>query len=133
TTGIDYNRIALLMAVLQKKTGLQLNNFDAYVNVVGGIRVNETAADLGVMTAIASSYRDKPLDKECVVIGEVGLTGEVRAVNRIEGRITEAARIGFKKCIIPEGNKKSLKRLSTLSGIEIATVDTIEKALGLLM
>jgi DNA repair protein RadA/Sms len=132
-TGIDYNRIALLIAVLQKKMGIQLHNFDAYINVVGGIRINETASDLGVITAIMSSYREKPLDKDCVVIGEVGLTGEVRAVNRIEGRIMEAARIGFKKCIIPEGNKKSLKRLSAISGIEIAMVDDIEKALDLLM
>ena len=131
--GMDYNRIILLLAVLEKKVGMQLHYCDAYVNVVGGIKISETASDLGVVVAVASSYKNKPVDKDCVIIGEVGLTGEVRAVNRIEGRINEAARMGFRKCIIPEANKKSLKQLKNNPGIEIITVDSVKKAMDILM
>ncbi len=131
--GMDYNRIILLLAVLEKKAGMQLHYCDAYVNVVGGIKISETASDLGVMVAVASSYKNKTVEKDCVVIGEVGLTGEVRAVSRIEGRIKEAARMGFKKIVVPEANKKSLKQLKNMPEIEIITVDSVQKAIDILM
>ena len=133
STGIDYNRIILLMAVLEKKAGLQLHNFDAYVNVVGGIKINEPACDLGAVLAVASSLKNKALSNESVIIGEIGLTGEVRAVSRIESRIAEAARIGMKRCVIPAGNSKVLKQSGKFSGIEIITVDTVRSAIDLLL
>ena len=105
-TGIDYNRITLLLAVLEKRVGMQLHNYDAYVNVVGGLKLDEPACDLGVVGAIASSFRNKPIDMSTVLIGEVGLTGEVRAINQIEKRVIEAARMGFKSCVVPAGNIK---------------------------
>ena len=107
--GIDFNRLAILIAVIEKKTGLSLGSQDVYVNVVGGLRINEPSIDLGIITVVASIYKNKPISKDCVIIGEVGLTGEVRRVNMIEKRIKEAEKLGFKKCIIPESNKKLLK------------------------
>ena len=107
--GIDYNRLAILIAVIEKKTGLSLGTQDVYVNVVGGLKINEPSIDLGIIIAVASIYKNKPIPKDCVIIGEVGLTGEVRRVNMIEKRIKEAEKLGFKKCIIPESNKKLLK------------------------
>ena len=100
--GIDYNRLAILIAVIEKKTGLSLGTQDVYVNVVGGLRINEPSIDLGIIIAVASIYKNKPIPKDCVIIGEVGLTGEVRRVNMIEKRIKEAEKLGFKKCIIPD-------------------------------
>jgi len=94
------------MAVLEKRVGMQLHNYDAYVNVVGGLKIDEPACDLGVVTAIASSFRNIPVDMDTVLIGEVGLTGEVRAVSQIDKRIREAVRIGFKNCVVPAGNMK---------------------------
>jgi len=110
-TGLDYNRITLLMAVLEKRVGMQLHNYDAYVNVVGGLKIDEPACDLGVVTAIASSFRNIPVDMDTVLIGEVGLTGEVRAVSQIDKRIREAVRIGFKNCVVPAGNMKVIKQM----------------------
>lgn len=107
--GIDFNRLAILIAVIEKKTDLSLRSQDVYVNVVGGLRINEPSIDLGIITVVASIYKNKPISKDCVIIGEVGLTGEVRRVNMIEKRIKEAEKLGFKKCIIPESNKKLLK------------------------
>ncbi|HQE66518.1 MAG TPA: DNA repair protein RadA, partial [Bacillota bacterium] len=115
-TGVDYNRVALLMAVLEKRVGMQLGSSDSYVNVVGGIKLNEPAADLGIVAAIASSFRDREIDGSTVIIGEVGLAGEVRAVNFAEKRVNEAAKLGFKRCIIPGNN---LNRLNDKSGIEV--------------
>jgi len=109
-TGLDYNRITLLMAVLEREVGMQLHNYDAYVNVVGGLKIDEPACDLGVVTAIASSFRNIPVDMDTVLIGEVGLTGEVRAVSQIDKRIREAVRIGFKNCVVPAGNMKVISR-----------------------
>ena len=106
--GIDYNRLTLLMAVLEKKAGLSLGSQDAYLNVVSGIKIGEPAIDLGIVLAVASSYKGIPIDRDLVAIGEVGLTGEVRSVNLIEKRLKEAEKLGFKKCIIPENNKKLL-------------------------
>jgi DNA repair protein RadA/Sms len=132
-TGIDYNRITLLMAVLEKRVGMQLHNYDAYVNVVGGLKVDEPACDLGVVMAIASSFRNKPIDLSTVLIGEVGLTGEVRAINQIEKRVIEAARMGFKNCIVPAGNIKVLKQVKELKEINIKPVENVVEALGILL
>lgn len=107
--GIDYNRLTLLIAVLEKKTGLPLGGQDVYLNVVGGIKLNEPALDLPIILATYASYKNIPIDKEIVAIGEVGLTGEIRAINLVEKRIKEAEKMGFKKIIIPESNKKLLK------------------------
>lgn len=103
-TGIEYNRVSLIMAVLEKRVGFNLSSQDAYVNVVGGIRVDEPAADLGIALAIASSYRNIYISSNVLAIGEVGLTGEIRAVNAIEKRILEGIKLGFECIIIPEGN-----------------------------
>ena len=132
-TGIDYNRITLLMAVLEKKVGMQLNNYDAYVNVVGGIKIDEPACDLGIITAIASSLRNAAVDTGSVLIGEVGLTGEVRAVGQIDKRIMEALRIGFKTCVIPAGNLKMVKQMKELAGINIKAVENVQEALDILL
>lgn len=107
--GIDYNRLTLLIAVLEKRAGFPLGNQDVYLNIVGGIRINEPALDLGVILSTASSYKNVPIPKDLIAIGEVGLTGEVRAVNMIEKRLKEAEKLGFKTCLIPESSKKLLK------------------------
>ena len=128
-TGIDYNRLAMLMAVLEKRVGLQLYNYDAYVNVVGGIKLDEPACDLGIAAAVASSFRNVPVDAGCVLIGEVGLTGEVRAVSQIDKRISEALRLGFTGLVIPEGNSKLAGTVKNAAGAEIKPVSTIQEAL----
>ncbi len=132
-TGIDYNRITLLMAVLEKRVGMQLHNFDAYVNVVGGLKIDEPACDLGVVCAIASSFRNTPIEASTVLIGEVGLTGEVRAVSQIDKRIMEAQRIGFKNCIIPAGNLKAISESKLLKEISIKGVENVQEALNILI
>ena len=100
--GTDYNRVNLLMAVLEKRVGLHLSNYDAYVNIAGGVKMNEPAIDLGIVIAIVSSYKNKAIDEKTIVFGEVGLSGEVRAVSMPEQRVAEAKKLGFETCIIPE-------------------------------
>jgi len=129
--GIDYNRLTLLMAVLEKKAGLMLGNQDVYLNVVSGIRINEPATDLGVILSTASSFKNIPIERDIVAIGEVGLTGEVRSVNFIDKRIKEAEKLGFKKCIIPENNKKLLKDNYKLDIIGVKNINDAIKAVGL--
>jgi len=129
-TGADYNRVVLLMAVLEKRVGLQLQNYDSYVNVVGGIKLNEPSSDLGIIASIASSYKDKEIDDGTVIIGEVGLAGEVRAVNFIEKRINEAYKLGFSKCIIPYNNYKNLK---DVANIKVYGVRSVEEALDIII
>ena len=107
--GIDYNRVTLLIAVLEKIAGVNLGNQDVYMNIVGGIKINEPALDLGIILSAASSYKNISIPPDVVVIGEVGLTGEIRSVNMIDKRLKEVEKMGFKKCIIPESNKKLLK------------------------
>ena len=124
--GIDYNRLTLLIAVLEKKSGLMLGNQDVYLNVVGGLKVNEPAIDLGIVLATASSFKNIPISRDVVALGEVGLTGEVRSINLIEKRLKEAEKLGFKTCIIPESNKKVLKDKYKL---DIIGVDNINSAL----
>ncbi len=131
-TGIDYNRIVLLIAVLEKKAGLGMHDNDAYVNVVGGMKVTEPACDLAAAAAIVSSFRNRPVESGTVCIGEIGLTGEVRAVGRIEKRIMEAKRIGFKRCIIPAGNMKAVARMKDMGDMVIQPVDTIGEAISLI-
>jgi DNA repair protein RadA/Sms len=125
-TGIDHNRISLLMAVLEKRVGLLLQNHDAYVNVAGGVRLDEPATDLAVALSIASSFRDRPTEATDLVIGEVGLTGEVRRVSRIEQRISEAEKLGFKRAIIPRQN---VGGWTVPSGIEVIGVSTVREAM----
>lgn len=126
TAGVDHNRLALILAVLEKRVGLFLQNQDAYVNVAGGVRLVEPAVDLAVAVAIASSYRDKPTRPGDVVFGEVGLTGEVRAVSRIEQRVREAEKLGFKRVILPES---SLKGWKPPRGLAVLGVQTVHEAL----
>lgn len=125
-TGIDYNRVVLLMAVLEKKIGMQLFNQDAYINVAGGFKIDEPAADLAVVAAIASSLRNIPIPSDFAIMGEVGLTGEVRGISHIDKRISECKKMGFKTCIIPRDN---LKGLSGISDIHVITVDSVAEAL----
>ena len=129
--GIDYNRLTLLIAVLEKKAGLMLGNQDVYLNIVGGIRINEPATDLGVVLSVASSFKNISISPDLVAIGEVGLTGEVRAVNLIEKRIKEAEKLGFKTCIIPENNKKLLKEKFKLDIIGVKNIVEAMKYIGL--
>ena len=120
--GVDFNRLSLLIAVLEKKAGIALENQDVYLNVVGGLRVNEPAIDLGTMMVVVSSFKNIPIPKDMVILGEVGLTGEVRRINLIEKRLKEAEKLGFKTCVIPESNKKDLKDKYKLDIIAIRNV-----------
>ena len=129
--GIDYNRLTVLMAVLEKRANLNLGSQDVYLNVVSGIKISEPAIDLGVILAVASSFKNISIPKDLVAIGEVGLTGEVRAVNMIEKRLKEAEKLGFKKCIIPENNKKLLKEKYNLDIIGVKDVNQAIQYLGL--
>lgn len=129
--GIDYNRLTLLIAVLEKRAGLPLGNQDVYLNIVGGIRINEPALDLGIVLAASSSFRNIAVPNDTIAIGEVGLTGEVRSVNMIEKRLKEAEKLGFKKCIIPESNKKLLKDEYKLDIIGVKNILEAMKCLGL--
>ncbi len=129
-TGIDYNRVVILMAVLEKRAGMDLGSYDSYVNLAGGIKMNEPALDLGVIVAIASSFRDRTIDPYTIVFGEVGLTGEVRGVNMAEKRVLEAAKLGFKKCILPKANLKGLK---DIPGMQLNGVSNISEVLELII
>nr|NNM91485.1 DNA repair protein RadA [Bacilli bacterium] len=126
-SGLDYNRVTLLMAVLEKRVGLYLQNFDAYVNVAGGLKIDEPAVDLGVAVAIASSFRDHAVATGTVFAGEVGLTGEVRAIARLDARLSEAKKLGFVRMIAPVSNlSKSLDG----KGIEVVGVATLQEAIA---
>ena len=129
-TGIDYNRVVLMIAVLEKKVGLHMQNSDAYINIVGGIQIKEPAIDLGIICAIASSFKDVAIDPKTVVLGEVGLTGELRTVSFIDKRIKEASKLGFTKVVIPQANLKGLEKNSD---IEVIGVPNIEKALKIVL
>lgn len=129
--GLDYNRLAVLIAVLEKKAGLPLGGQDVYLNVVSGIKIVEPAVDLGIILACSSSYKNVSIPKDVVSIGEVGLTGEVRAVNMVEKRLREAEKLGFKKCIIPESNKKLLKDSYKLDIIGVKNINEAIKILGI--
>ena len=125
--GTDLNRVNLLMAVLEKRAGLSLSNCDAYVNIAGGIRMSEPAIDLGIVMALASSYRDRPIDEKTICFGEVGLSGEVRAVNMAGQRVAEARKLGFTSCILP---KVCVPGLTDTKGIKIIGVENIQEAIS---
>lgn len=126
--GTDYNRVNLLMAVLEKRIGYRLSNYDAYVNIAGGIKINEPALDLGIVMAIVSSYKNRPIEEGTIIFGEVGLSGEVRAVSMPEQRVAEAKKLGFKTCIMPAVSVESVKNVQ---GIRIIGVKNINEAIGL--
>ena len=124
--GFEFNRAVLLMAVAEKRAGLKMNVFDAYINVIGGLRLDEPGADLPVVLAVASSYRDKPIADDLVAIGEVGLTGEIRSVSHLNQRLGEVSRLGFKKCIIPRGGSE---KLDIPAGMEVYRVRNLREAI----
>lgn len=124
--GFDFNRAVLMMAVVEKRGGLNLSTFDAYINVVGGLRLDEPAADLPLILAVASVYRDRPIPPTLAAIGEVGLTGEIRAVNHLSQRLQEVSRLGFKQCVIPRyGSDKA----EIPEGLEVFRVRNIREAI----
>jgi len=124
--GFDFNRAVLLMAVAEKRAGMKLSAFDAYINVIGGLRLDEPGADLPVALAVASSYRDTPIADDLVAIGEVGLTGEIRSVSHMNQRLSEAARLGFQKCIIP---RSSSEKLEIPKGLAVYRVRNLREAI----
>ena len=126
TNGIDYNRATLLLAVLEKRGGMAVSGCDAYINVIGGLELDEPAADLATMLAIASSFRDLPLGRDLAAVGEVGLSGEIRSVNSLNMRLSEIARLGFKRCVIPAHIKDDIKKHD---GLEIISVKNIREAI----
>ena len=127
--GVDYNRVNLLMAVLEKRCRYALSGYDAYVNIAGGMKMNEPALDLAIVMALISSYKDRPLDEKTIVFGEVGLSGEVRAVSMAEQRVHEAVKMGFTRCILPMVNVSKLK---PRSDIRLEGVANVREAIGLL-
>lgn len=128
STGFDYSKMAMILAVLEKRVGYFFSNLDAYLNVVGGLKLDEPAADLAVAAALVSSLVDRPVDEKALVFGEIGLAGEIRSVMNAEERIKEAKRLGFTKCIIPKQN--AVKLTSNIKGIEIIGVSDIKEALS---
>lgn len=124
--GFDFNRAVLLMAVSEKRAGMRLNLFDVYINVIGGLQLDEPAADLPVVLAVASSYRDQPIPGSLAAIGEVGLTGEIRAVSNLSQRLTEVARLGFETCIIP---KSGSEKAEIPAGLTVYRVKNIREAI----
>ncbi|MBN2795015.1 MAG: DNA repair protein RadA [Clostridia bacterium] len=126
--GVDYNKIVMMMAILEKRVGIQIQGCDAYLNVVGGMQLSEPAIDLAIVAAVVSSFRNKVLEDGVVIFGEVGLTGEVRAVSHIEQRMNEAKKLGFKKCVIPKGNLEQ-----AVSGIETIAVENVEEMIQMIL
>ena len=125
TLGMDHNRVALLVAILEKKMGLQLHGHDIFLNVAGGVRLDEPAADLGALVAVASSFLDKPVDPHTLIVGEVGLAGEVRAISQAEVRVREGSKLGFRRCLLPETSRT---QLPALPGVEVRGVRSLEDA-----
>lgn len=127
SNGFDYNRAAMLMAVLEKRGALKVSGCDAFLNVIGGLSVDEPAADLAAVLALASSYLDKPIGNHVAAIGEVGLTGEIRAVNQLNQRLSELHRLGFTRCLIPRSGTQSLH---APEGLELLRVRNIREAMA---
>ncbi len=127
-TGIDLNRVQMLIAVLEKRVGLQMAELDSYVNIVGGMKITETAIDSAIICAIASSYKNRVVDSSIITFGEVGLTGELRSISNIEGRIMESIKLGFKKCVVPESAIKGLDMKKDIyKKIEIIGVSNVKE------
>jgi DNA repair protein RadA/Sms len=129
SVGVDHNRLSLLVAVLSKRMGLEMGDQDIFVNVAGGLKVDEPAADLGVISAMISSFQDKPLDKRMAVFGEVGLAGEIRGVSQPEIRIKEAKKLGFSTCLLPKSNKEAC---GAVKGMRLLGVDAIASLMDVL-
>ncbi|KXK02415.1 MAG: DNA repair protein [Chlorobi bacterium OLB4] len=129
--GFDYKRLNIIIAVLEKRIGLFLNKFDIFVNIAGGVKIDEPAIDLAIAAGIYSSFKDIPVDSETVVLGEIGLSGEIRTISYIEKRLNEAVKLGFKRIIIPKNNMKGLKK--SMAGIELKGVEQIKEAIDLLI
>ena len=127
-TGFDYNRLSLILAVLEKRMGLYFSNLDAYLNIVGGMRIDEPAADLAVALSLVSGMRDKPIDEKTVAFGEIGLSGEVRMVSRAAFRVNEAARLGFTKCILPKACLKQITECPV--GMQLIGVSNLKQAIA---
>jgi DNA repair protein RadA/Sms len=125
--GVDFNRLLLATAVLTQRLGLRLGNQDIMVNVTGGLKINEPAADLGIALAIASSFRDSIVDPTMVAIGEVGLSGELRSASQLERRIAEVARLGFSRCLIPKVGSDTVR---APKGVEIVPAGTVREAIN---
>jgi len=120
--GVDHNRVSLLVAVLDKICGLHLGNHDIFINVAGGVKVDEPGVDIGIVSSIASSFLDRPIDSGTVVFGEVGLTGEVRGISQMESRIKEAARMGFNRCILPKTLSRSVTSETEMKLVKIGNL-----------
>ena len=127
--GLDSNRVALLAAVMEKQLGMHLMGYDIFMNVAGGVKVIEPAVDLAIVSAIASSFLDKPIANGTIVLGEVGLTGEVRAIAQVDTRVAEAGKMGFNRCVVPEGN---FKRIRGIDGIKVAGIKSVSEAVDML-
>lgn len=130
SNGFDYNRSMMMLAVLEKRGGLALSNCDFYVNVIGGLTLDEPAADLALIIALASSFRDKPVPFDLAAIGEVGLTGELRAVSAVNQRLSEVRRLGFTKCLVPA---RSSGKLAAPEGLDLIRVSNIREAIAVLI
>jgi DNA repair protein RadA/Sms len=129
TIGVDYNRVSLLLAVLEKRVGMHLMGMDVFVNVVGGLKIDEPAVDLGVIAAVASSFRERPVPPDMVVMGEVGLAGEVRAISQAEARLKDASKLGFTRCILPAANLEKIEKSAGIKKMELMGVRTVEEAM----
>ena len=127
-SGLDYNRVSLIAAVLEKRSGLHLGKFDIFVNVAGGVKLTEPSSDLAVALAIASNFKNKYIDRSDVFVGELGLGGEVRSVNQLESRVREAIKMGFKRIIIPKNNSVST---ALKKEIDLIEVETLEEAISI--
>jgi len=128
-TGVDYNRATMLVAILEKKLGYSMQGQDVYINVVGGLRLTETASDLAIITAVASNFKNFVIDAKTLILGEVGLTGEIRSVSFAGRRVAEAKKLGFERCIVPKDNAKEA---SDVGGIEIIPVHSVSEAINIL-
>ena len=130
SNGIDYNRSAMLLAVLEKRGGLPVANCDTYINVVGGLYLEEPAADLATMLSLASSYLDRPVGDDLAAIGEIGLSGELRQVSALNQRLSEIARLGFKRCMIPAGGRE---RAEQIPGLQLIPVKNVRQAISVVL
>ena len=126
TNGVDFNRLLLLAAVLSKRAGINLSHQDIFVNVIGGLKVNEPAVDLAVAVAVASSFRNVPVAADLAIVGEIGLSGELRAVGQLAKRMNEAVKLGFKRCLVP---RSTARRMQAPAGMELIGAVSVDKAL----
>lgn len=130
--GLDYNRVSLLMAVMEKKLGLNVAGHDLFMNVAGGVKVSEPAVDLGIVSAVASSFLDKPIPEGLLLLGEVGLTGEIRGISHLSPRVAEIGKMGFTRCIVPESSKRQLAKAGWTGGVELMGIKRLSDLMGLL-